>query len=551
LGALAGLNLNELLIARSLLEKLALAQADRPGAALNIAKNAWEQAKHRWEAWQRQMQLFAATFSDPQAVYEEWRGHRQELQFLERDLQALASSLAFDPESPAAASQLTEQLALGPFWQIAEQHPTDIDSLFELFGPNATSWQALLEQAAQWESLQLERQLESSQLQQLQGGKNDGEDETSRLQQAIAQLTRQAGSLASWKGEELAVRYAEFQELQADLTAVDSRLGRAEQQLQELRNKQNRLERSWSRLVQQAGESWAVAENLANLKRRLQSYRQLQQATETSRISLQQLLTAYQAASLPELERQELDLENSIAAGQLRWQQLIDQHPGLPTIQEAAHPERQEELYAASGERVENLQRSADQLQREVEQLLRRQAALEGQSPCNVAAAADSLRELQAERDRLQREVAALALAFRELKQAKLDYEHTYRQRLAKQASGYFDRITGSLGRGVELDSEFRVAVLTQDGKAILPSQLSQGARDQLYFSLRLAIADLLADEAKLPLILDDPFVNSDQERLDRVRLALTVAAEERQIWLLTHQEQLADWGEPVQMEAK
>jgi len=44
--------------------------------------------------------------------------------------------------------------------------------------------------------------------------------------------------------------------------------------------------------------------------------------------------------------------------------------------------------------------------------------------------------------------------------------------------------------------------------------KLSGGAYDQLYFSVRLALAEKLLSDEKGFFILDDPFIKSDYERL-------------------------------------
>jgi len=68
--------------------------------------------------------------------------------------------------------------------------------------------------------------------------------------------------------------------------------------------------------------------------------------------------------------------------------------------------------------------------------------------------------------------------------------------------------------------------------------------------ALRLAVADLMADEVRLPLLLDDPFVNCDDQRLERIRAALLELARDRQVLLLTHRELFGSWGTPVALAA-
>ncbi len=204
------------------------------------------------------------------------------------------------------------------------------------------------------------------------------------------------------------------------------------------------------------------------------------------------------------------------------------------------HPQEQyEQLKAETAE----LQQAIADLQREEEALLRRRAQLEGQEPVNIAVAQDRLQELRQQEERLSLEVNALGLAYRQLEAARIDYSANHREGLAAQVNHYFGQITGQPERRVELDADFAVTLRGGAGQPIHPAQLSQGARDQLYLSLRLAIADLLSEDICLPLILDDPFVNCDGERLERIRQALAAVAKERQIWLLTHNPQFVDWG--------
>ena len=63
---------------------------------------------------------------------------------------------------------------------------------------------------------------------------------------------------------------------------------------------------------------------------------------------------------------------------------------------------------------------------------------------------------------------------------------------------------------------------------------------------MRLAVGDLLHSETRAPFIFDDPFLNCDEQRREEIRSALAELARERQVILLTHDQELAAWGEPV-----
>ena len=64
---------------------------------------------------------------------------------------------------------------------------------------------------------------------------------------------------------------------------------------------------------------------------------------------------------------------------------------------------------------------------------------------------------------------------------------------------------------------------------------LSRGTLDELYFSLRLALCELiLPEEGSPPIVLDDAFVNFDDERLSRALMLLKKLSEKRQIILFS-----------------
>ncbi|GIV05239.1 MAG: hypothetical protein KatS3mg016_0814 [Fimbriimonadales bacterium] len=62
----------------------------------------------------------------------------------------------------------------------------------------------------------------------------------------------------------------------------------------------------------------------------------------------------------------------------------------------------------------------------------------------------------------------------------------------------------------------------------------SAGVLDQLFFACRLGLADALADNVRLPLLLDDPFVHFDAERYRAALELLTRVAQQTQVILFT-----------------
>ena len=80
------------------------------------------------------------------------------------------------------------------------------------------------------------------------------------------------------------------------------------------------------------------------------------------------------------------------------------------------------------------------------------------------------------------------------------------------------------------------------DGSMVSIEGMSDGSRDQLYLSLRLAALDRYLEEHEpMPLILDDLLVTFDNERTKAILPQLADLAKRTQILLFTHHEHLVE----------
>ena len=94
-------------------------------------------------------------------------------------------------------------------------------------------------------------------------------------------------------------------------------------------------------------------------------------------------------------------------------------------------------------------------------------------------------------------------------------YESDRQPETLAEASAYLKRLTG--GRYPRVWTPFGESALCvddQQGQSRRVEALSRGTREQVYLSLRLALASAYSRRgAGLPLILDDVFVNFDAQR--------------------------------------
>ena len=151
---------------------------------------------------------------------------------------------------------------------------------------------------------------------------------------------------------------------------------------------------------------------------------------------------------------------------------------------------------------------------------------------------ADQLTQKQEELARLQQEYDAIALAMRALEQANTILETRFSPALGARAAEIFSALTGGKYAKVLLSRDLTLsAEAAGDPMSRSIQLLSQGAADQLYLAVRLAICDMvLPADKRVPLILDDALVTFDDERLHAALDYLLEESQRRQILLFTCQ---------------
>jgi DNA repair exonuclease SbcCD ATPase subunit len=161
----------------------------------------------------------------------------------------------------------------------------------------------------------------------------------------------------------------------------------------------------------------------------------------------------------------------------------------------------------------------------------------------------------QEEIERLEKSLSRLTLrrdaikfAVRVLDECVAQYQADSIERVAERIFEVFDSITQGRYKAVRLSPELDPLIETSLDTEIGPEQVSTGTQDQLYFSMRIAMIEELSGEKGLPLILDDPFVNFDDQRLERARVLLAdlVTRRDMQIIVFTHGDRHLAWGANV-----
>ncbi len=175
----------------------------------------------------------------------------------------------------------------------------------------------------------------------------------------------------------------------------------------------------------------------------------------------------------------------------------------------------------------QDLRESMGKLEGEAERLVSEETLLEKQS---------QQESLRAGLNRNAREWAKRTLAEVLLTRAKEHYEKTRQPDVILAAEDRFKRITeGKYLKIVKRMEEDELSIQDSENRLLGVVEMSRGTREQLYLSLRLGLIDEYESRAEpLPIIMDDVFVNFDDNRKPRVLELLKEFSATRQVILLT-----------------
>lgn len=160
-------------------------------------------------------------------------------------------------------------------------------------------------------------------------------------------------------------------------------------------------------------------------------------------------------------------------------------------------------------------------------------------------AATRPLNEIEEEREEARGQVADLEFELEAVSHAAAIIDEVARDRHARLAprmteiaGEYLSAITGGAYGEVMLNRELGVSVRIPETKRLateLRHEMSKGTVDQIYLALRLALVRVFSDSSEsIPMLLDDPFSNYDDQRLGHALALLQEVSKTNQIILFT-----------------
>lgn len=254
-------------------------------------------------------------------------------------------------------------------------------------------------------------------------------------------------------------------------------------------------------------------------------------------------------------------LQARLRADELR-DELERRHPDLDEIEgQIEEARRKEESWAMDDDDLARRKALIEELGEEAERLAQQAEGLDKdvghlREKETVDAIDSEIATLQDEADRLVRERDRKWVMAQVVREADRAFREEHQPDLIRRAGSYLERLTDGRYEGMVVDETadgdiFHLVGSSLPGPLPLTPPISTGTLEQAYLSLRLAIVDHLDQGGeRLPVFIDEVFVNWDADRRSRGMEVLEEVSETRQVFVFTcHPEmasELADRGARV-----
>ena len=154
----------------------------------------------------------------------------------------------------------------------------------------------------------------------------------------------------------------------------------------------------------------------------------------------------------------------------------------------------------------------------------------------SVAQLEEELSEVNEEIQYGERRIQVINAALEGLEDAFKEIQKDFGPKLNQKTGEILGRITGGKYTDLRISEDYQVRITDPVQKEMREADyFSNGTWDQIYFALRLGIAQMIFEKEKRPfLLLDDAFVQYDDRRLEAAWEYLHVYAKEHQVLLFT-----------------
>jgi DNA repair exonuclease SbcCD ATPase subunit len=397
------------------------------------------------------------------------------------------------------------------------------------------------------------------------GPSAEAEDLRRRLAAATDELARLSAGFGTQDVEKLEQLYAQAAELDAKIAQVETKIATLldRRDLGELRRDRARESQILTEIVaefpawtESSPDAAATAKEAEDVERRFTAQVDVAEAENDRAVAALSLALQRQSAYEADLKgssQQILDIEKRLAtlcddgmddaerdqacieialARDVALGKLAEVDGKLKTLGD--DPTRRVDVLEA---RLAATRKQAEESAKELNIEEGRLQQIAAEAPYSaLATAEEQIGRLAAEIARQQLQIDAIRLLYETLKECKREMLDSVLDPVRMRANRTLERIVGGQFREIQFDESMLPAGIapTSTDESISLDALSGGEREQLYFAVRLALADVAFQEERQLVVLDDVFIYTDSARLARIATILDEAADRFQIVLLT-----------------
>ncbi|MCK5343114.1 MAG: hypothetical protein KAR20_06905, partial [Candidatus Heimdallarchaeota archaeon] len=161
----------------------------------------------------------------------------------------------------------------------------------------------------------------------------------------------------------------------------------------------------------------------------------------------------------------------------------------------------------------------------------------------NAIALEETLESFLEEKEKLVYKASVFELLGNYLKETDDEIKERFAPQVAEKMEPWLSRVTNNKYVAMSLNSNLELAVKIPETDYFVDIDvLSRGTQDQVYLGLRLVIGDLISGEKNVPAFLDDTMHTFDAMRLASAKTVFDEMAQERQVFVFSHNEAYTHW---------
>ncbi|MBS2002803.1 MAG: AAA family ATPase [Cyanobacteria bacterium SZAS LIN-5] len=361
------------------------------------------------------------------------------------------------------------------------------------------------------------------------------------LEPFFVKAGRQAWEINSDSATELADQIGKYIEEQRHISSTYSAVKQSKQQLEFLASEIQNIDDQLREIFVNA--HLEDSDNIADVHQQFFSKLASFHRWQVMHTELRKMETDMSSGFTPdELPPQVERLETMRMEIFARMQELVEQYPNIAEMAPPMTPPRRMNLSGGYSSKMylDDLRRERDELTLAV-----RTASMNHDQ--NYLAAVEELEQVSRELNNVRRAKTAIELARDTLQRLSAETYEDWSVKLNEIAKEMITNIGLDFDH-LHFDSDLRITARKKsDGQEVnasnISTQLSTGTKEQLHWLARMVVSRFLSKGNPLPIVLDEPFSEADDERFLRVmQFLLDVLVANHQVVIFSCHQQRHHW---------